>query len=104
MIWLLAISLLLNIATLVVVYLFYRAILDKLLEMREAINRIPVTDFPPVPECRFKESESKCLYSPGSEPERICVLREEDKKNRDQKIPQVIPAPRWIERSPPHEG
>lgn len=57
----------------------------------------------PSSDCRFKESESKCLYSPGSEPERICVLREEDKKNKDSKT-QVIPAPRWIDRSPPESS
>lgn len=96
MIWFIALSLLTSIAALIAVILYGRAILDELLEMP--------TKIPPVPECKFKESEpTKCLYSPGSEPERICVLREEDKKNRDQKIPQVIPAPRWSDRNPPGE-
>lgn len=95
MIWLMQASLVVVIALLIVLLFYAKAILDELLEMP--------TKIPPIPDCRFKESESKCLYSPGSEPERICVLREEDKKNRDQKIPQVIPAPRWIDRNPPGE-
>ena len=95
MIWAISISLFFNVAVLVLVYVMGRAILDELREL-------PGT-FPPVPDCKFKESKSQCLYSPGSEPERICALREEDKKNQGQKIPQVIPAPRWSDRSPPGE-
>ena len=69
----------------------------------EAIMRIPVTDFPPIPDCKFQLYEFRCnaqdqpcLYSPGSEPERICALREEERKAGSHKT-EVIPAPRWNE-------
>lgn len=111
MIWLVLGSILLNIAVLVIVCLYGRAFIDEFLELKEAINRIPVTDFPPVPDCKFQPYEFRCnakdqpcLYSPGSEPERICVLREEEKKSKDAKIPAVITAPQWIDRSPSGEN
>ena len=103
MIWLLGTIIFLLVVVIVEGYALLRCYRDGFRKLGDAVSRIPITDFPPVPDCKFKESKSQCLYSPGSEPERICALREEDKKNQGQKIPQVIPAPRWSDRSPPGE-
>lgn len=53
-------------------------------------------------EFRCNAVDQPCLYSPGSEPERICVLREEDKKNKGQGTGVQL-APQWIDRTPPGE-
>jgi len=110
MIWLLGTIIFLLVVVIVEGYALLRCYRDGFRKLGDAVSRIPITDFPPVPDCQFKPYEFRCnavnqpcLYSPGSEPERICALREEDKKNQGQKIPQVIPAPRWSDRSPPGE-
>ena len=101
MIWLLGASSVVIIALLLVVLLYARSILDELRDLGSDLH---------IPEkCKFHESEFRCnaidqpcLYSPGSEPERICALREEEKRNKGEKT-FVQPAPRWNDRSPPGE-
>ena len=94
-IWLLAISFL---SALIFMGLLYRYIFKELHTFWQALHDVTKL-FPTIPECRFKDYEFRwnevdepCRYSPGSEPERICALREADKKGGQTFIRE---APQW---------
>lgn len=96
MIWLLGICLLMNLAAIIIFIVYGNAILGEF------------QDLPNPTDCKYEHPQhckfesQPCLYSPGSEREHICALREEDAKNKNEKT-FVVPAPRWNDRNPPGE-
>lgn len=47
------------------------------------------------PECNFDpDKQPPCLYSPGSERDKICAIREQEAKDKDEKT-YIREAPKW---------